>query len=268
MAKPKVLIVTGYGFNCEKETEYVFRLADGEPEQVHLNDLLLGEKSLDSYHIMAFIGGFCYGDHIAAGRVVANKFKFNLARPLQKYISDGKLIIGICNGFQVLTKLGVLPGFDSDYRTQKTTLAMNDSGHYEDRWVHLAVNKKSNCVFTKGIDMMYLPVRHGEGKFCTESEEVTVSLFKNNQVVLQYINPEDGLPTLEYPYNPNGSLEAITGMCDPTGRIFGMMPHPEAFSSPYNHPNWVRLRIDKKIPEEGQGVRIFKNAVNFINEAF
>ncbi|RKY88202.1 phosphoribosylformylglycinamidine synthase subunit PurQ [candidate division KSB1 bacterium] len=268
MVKPKVLIITGYGFNCEKETEFAFRLAGGEPEQVHLNDLLLGEKSMDEYHIMAFVGGFSFGDHISAGKVVANKFKYNLEKSLQKFISDGKLIIGICNGFQVMTKLGILPGLNGDYRNQKVTLTMNDSGHYEDRWVHLTVNKKSNCVFTRGIDMMYLPVRHGEGKFYTEDEDVILSLFRNNQVVLQFIDPRDGLPTSEYPYNPNGSIEAITGICDPTGRIFGLMPHPEAYWSPFNHPNWVRLKIDNKLPEEGQGIKIFRNAVNFVKETF
>jgi len=267
MLKPKVLIITGYGFNCEKETEYTFQLAGADSEPVHLNDLLLGEKTLDTYHILAFIGGFCYGDHISAGKVVANKFKFNLAEPLQKFIADGKLIVGICNGFQVLSKLGVLPGFNEDYRTQQVTIAMNDSGHYEDRWVHLSINKHSPCIFTKGIEKLYLPVRHGEGKFSVLNEEIMLSLFRNNQVVIQFIRPDDGLPTMDYPYNPNGSANAVTGICDPTGRIFGMMPHPEAFWSPYNHPNWIRMKLDNDLPQEGQGVQIFRNAVEYLREA-
>jgi len=262
MAEPKALVITGFGLNCEEETAYAFELAGAQPDQIHLNDILHKEKTILDYQILSFIGGFSFGDHISAGIVQAVKFKYALQEDLQKFIEKDTLVIGICNGFQTMVKLGMLPGFDRDYRTQKVTLTINNSGNFGDRWVNLKLNPYSNSVFTRGIENLFLPVRHGEGKFFTQDPSVIDRLAKNNQVVAQYTNSE-GAPTQKYPQNPNGSLEAIAAITDPTGKILGMMPHPEAYLSPYNHPTWTRLKIDGKLPKEGEGIQIFRNAVNY-----
>ena len=170
------------------------------------------------------------------------------------------MIIGICNGFQLLVKLGLLPGFGGNYDQRLTSLTYNDSGRFEDRWVKLKINTNSPCVFTKGLETLYLPVRHGEGKFVTKDEEVLERLKQNQQIVCQYVDPKTGTPTQVYPYNPNGSLEAIAGICDETGRIFGLMPHPEAYNHFTNHPRWRRGE------EDLLGLVIFKNAVAYIRE--
>ncbi|MCZ7400347.1 MAG: phosphoribosylformylglycinamidine synthase subunit PurQ, partial [Candidatus Methanoperedens sp.] len=162
---PKALILTGYGINCDMETQHAFKLAGAEAERVHLTDLINGARKLSEFHILAFPGGFSFGDDIASGKVLANMIKYNLGGQVREFIDAGKLIIGICNGFQAMVKMGLLPAFDGDYSMQDVTLTFNDSGRFEDRWVHLKTNKNSKCVFTKGIDGMYLPVRHGEGKF-------------------------------------------------------------------------------------------------------
>jgi phosphoribosylformylglycinamidine synthase len=264
--KPKVLVPIGDGLNCEEETAYVYKLLGAEVDKIHINDLRERPEMVDDYHVIDFIGGFSDGDHIAGAKIHANRLRYSLEKELYQFIQDGKLLIGICNGFQALVKAGILPGFDNDYRTQRMTLTYNNSGKFEDRWVHLSVNGNSNCVWTKGIERLYLPVRHGEGKVRVENQSVLEKMKKNNQIVLFYINPEDGKPTMEYPYNPNGSDEAIAGICDSTGRVFGMMPHREAFWSPYNHPNWTRLKIDGKLPKEGIGVQVSRNAIEYVQE--
>lgn len=255
--RPRALILYGYGINCDYETLYGFELAGAKAERVHINQLISGERNLKDYQILALPGGFSFGDDIAAGKVLAIKFKYNLEEPLQRFISDCKLIIGICNGFQAMVKLGILPGFDGDYRSQLTTLTFNDSGKFEDRWVYLKA-LDSNCVFTKGIERLYLPVRHGEGKFIPKDDDVLTKLYRNKQVVLKYTD-EKGNENPGYPWNPNGSIDDIAGICDESGRIFGMMPHPEAYLFRTNHPRWTR----EEVPEEGLGVQIFRNAVKF-----
>jgi len=259
----KALIITGFGLNCEAETSHAFKLAGAGAEQVHLNDLLDGRRALDEFHILAFIGGFSFGDHIAAGRVFAGRLRYRLDGPLQQFIADGKLIIGICNGFQTMAKLGILPGLDGDYRRQTVTLAHNDRGVFHDAWVHLGINPDSPCVFTRELETIHLPVRHGEGKFATLDGGVLKQLEDGNLVAARYIDPATGQPTEEYPHNPNGAEAAIAAICDPTGRIFGIMPHPEAYLSPYNHPHWFRERMKGQLPEHGQGLALFRNAVEF-----
>lgn len=259
--KPKALVITGYGINCDYETQHALNLVDADAKRIHINDIIDGIEKLEDYHIIAFPGGFSFGDDITSGKVLANKIKFNIFDDLQKFIDDGKLIIGICNGFQSMVKLGILPAFERNYNRQTTTLTFNDSGRFEDRWVYLKVNQKSRCIFTKNIDSLYLPVRHGEGKFVTR-EVFLQKLNKNNQIALWYVDEKGNL--VGYPSNPNGSLENIAGICDETGRIFGLMPHPEAYLYKTNHPRWTR----EKLPEEGMGVKIFRNAVEFINENF
>ena len=265
MTKVRALVITGFGFNCEAETAYALQQAGAVAEKVHLNDLLDGTRRLDEFHILAFVGGFSFGDHVGAGTVCANRLRHRLSGRggIDDFIRSGRLMIGICNGFQVMVKLGVLPGFDGDYRTRKVTLASNDSGVFRDAWVYLRANPKSPCVFTKGIEEMYLPVRHGEGKFIADSDATRRRLFENHQVALQYIDPIAHEPTQEFPSNPNGAEDAIAGVCDPTGRIFGVMPHPEAYFSPYNHPRWMRQKIEGKLPKEGLGAAVFRNAVRF-----
>jgi len=257
--KPRVLVLTGYGINCDCETEYAFNLPEvgAEACRVHVNDLIESNDSLENYQILAFPGGFSFGDDIASGKVLAVKFEYNLGDALRKFIDDGKLIIGICNGFQALTKLKVLPGIHHN-GAQETTLTFNDSGRFENRWVQLRKNPDTACVFTEGVEQIYLPVRHGEGKFIPRDDTVRQALWDNRQVVFQY-SSADGDTACGYPQNPNGSVDNIAGICDPTGRILGMMPHPEAYLFRGNHPRWTR----PDTPKEGMGAAIFRNAVNF-----
>lgn len=259
--KPKALVLTGYGINCDYETQHAFNLVGADAKRVHVNDIIDKMENLEDYQILAFPGGFSFGDDISSGKVLANKLKFNIFDDLQKFIGDGKVIIGICNGFQSMVKLGILPAFERNYKKQVTTLTFNDSGRFEDRWVYLKINPKSRCIFTKNIDMLYLPVRHGEGKFVAK-EIFLQKLNKNNQVALWYVDERGDLSN--YPWNPNGSLENIAGICDETGRIFGLMPHPEAYLYKTNNPRWTR----EKLSEEGMGVKVFRNAVDFIKENF
>jgi len=228
MIIPKVIIPVGYGLNCEDETAYAFEIAGAKVIRIFLKDLVEKQNVLEDYQILAMIGGFSFGDHIAAGKVLANISKFRLREKIQKFIEDGKLIFGECNGFQTLVKAGILSGFDGDYKTRRVTLTYNDSGVFEDRWVRLGVNSKSKCVFTKGLKELYLHVRHGEGRFVVADGSDLQKLQEGDQIVMQYID-ERVLPTMGYPQNPNGSIDAIAGICDPTGRIFGKMPHATAY---------------------------------------
>ncbi len=267
----RAMVLWGNGINCEVETAHACRLGGAEEvELVHFADLLGGEKSLDDYHLLCLPGGFLDGDDLGAAKAAANRFRYarvsstgeSLRTQLDRFISQGKLVLGICNGFQLMVKLGLLPALDGTYDTQTVTLTFNDSGRFEDRWVYLGVEAESPCVFTKGLRQLYLPVRHGEGKFFCRDPRLLGRLSLNSQVVLRYLHPSTGRPTQEYPWNPNGSLEAVAGICDPTGRLLGLMPHPEAYHHRTNHPRWTR----EELPEEGQGVALFRNAVSFIRE--
>lgn len=258
--------MTGYGINCDYETQYAFNMprVGGRAERVHVNDLIDGTavgKSLGDYDILAIPGGFAHGDDIAAGKVLANKLLNHLGEQLLRFIKDGKLIIGICNGFQVLVKMGLLPAVGGRYDEQQVTLTYNDSNKFEDRWVYLSANPESRCIFTRGLDRIYLPVRHGEGKLVARDPETLRELHARGHVALQYVDEEGNLSG--YPGNPNGSQDNIAGLCDPTGRIFGLMPHPEVYVYPTNHPRWTR----EKVPAEGMGVAVFRNAVRFIRES-
>ena len=260
----KVLVITGFGLNCEKETAVAFNNCGATAEKVHLNDLISGERKLSEIHILAFIGGFSFGDHIGSGTVFANRVKFKLRDQLENFISDGKLVIGICNGFQTLSRLGMVPALNGKYFTQQIALAHNDSGLFRDDWCYLKANPASPCVFTRGLDMVRLPLRHGEGKFVAD-EATLEAIEASNLVAVRYANA-DGTIATEFPANPNGSLNSIAGICDKSGRIFGLMPHPEAFLSPYNSPSWTMDKINGTLPEEGDGVQFFRNAVDFAAE--
>jgi len=273
--KPRVLVITGDGLNCEQETARAFVLAGGEPELVHISDMLRGERRLGEFQILALIGGFSNGDHLGAGTVQASRFRHRLRRDLEAFVRAGGPVIGICNGFQTLVKMGLLPGVARDSGgglhpvlwERNATIMANDSGRFEDRWVHLAVEPASPCVWTAGLRALFLPVRHGEGKFFAPDRELLEHLSASGQVVLRYCDPE-GAPTQEYPWNPNGSLGAIAGVCDPAGTVLGLMPHPEAYLSPYNHPAWTReTALGRVLPAEGQGVALFRNAVRYVRES-
>jgi phosphoribosylformylglycinamidine synthase I len=263
MSNPKVLVLRTAGTNCDQETAFAFKESGAVTELVHINSLLEGKTDLKNYHILAVPGGFTYGDDIESGRILANELRFKLAQPLQKFVQDGKLIIGICNGFQILTKAGILPGplKDNDKgNIQKTTLTNNDSGKFEDRWIHLKVSQ--NSVWTKGVkEVVYLPVAHAEGKFIPIDEQVLNSLKDNGQIALRYVSPQGQHP--KYPENPNGSVENIAGITDKTGRILGLMPHPERHFLFAQHPSWTRL---KKNGEYGDGAKIFQNGVDYVKK--
>ena len=257
--KPKALILRTAGTNCDYETQYAFETAGAEAERVHVNAFISGQRSLDEFQILVLPGGFSYGDDIAAGSLLANEIKHKLRDALLAFVEAGKLVIGICNGFQVLVKTGLLPGGSS--LQQQTTLYLNDSAKFECRWVYLQP-EETPCVFTQGLSqVIYLPVAHAEGKF-TAPKPVLDDIEEQKQVVFRYVN-KDGTKA-DYPANPNGSDNAIAGICDPTGRVFGMMPHPERHLLRTHHPRWTR----EKLPEEGDGLRVFQNAVSHVRENF
>jgi len=276
MTVVRALILTGYGLNCDYETDYSLKKAGAESKRIHINELIEGEQSapgniLSRFHILVFGGGFSWADDHGAGVVMASKLKFNIGDQIYKFIKEGKLVIGICNGFQSLVNLGLLPGFDHNYKERRVALTANSSGNFIDSWVTLKINIRSPCVFTRDISHLDLPVRHGEGNFFATAPDID-RLFKDNQVVMQYAGeygePADG----KWPLNPNGSLKDIAGICDSTGRIFGLMPHPEAFHDITNHPDWTRkkeflLREGKGIESyEGDGIKIFRNGVEHIRK--
>jgi len=235
------------------ETAFAFQQAGAEVVSVHVNQLIRREQSLSSYQIMVIPGGFSYGDDIAAGKVLANELKLKLGEDITGFIESGGLILGVCNGFQVMVKAGILPE-PTDDDSQQITLATNDSGKFECRWVHLGVNQDSPCVFTRGIDSMYLPVAHGEGKFVADAD-----VLPGLNVALYYTD-EHGSREAGYPDNPNGSVENIAGICDASGRIFALMPHPERHIRGTQHPQWTRLGAR----EYGDGFKVFTNAVSWV----
>ena len=267
----KSIVITGNGTNCEMEMAHACRLAGSDVvDIVHISMLLYGEKSLDDYHFLNLPGGFLDGDDLGSAKAGANRIlhakikgkKENLFDQFARFIGRGKLILGVCNGFQLLVKLGMLPGFDGDYRNQTTTLTFNDSGRFEDRWVNLRVNPDSRCIFTRKVTGIYLPVRHGEGKFVTKDKDVLERLHRDHQVVVEYSHEDFRDAVMDYPANPNGAIDGIAGIGNETGRIFGLMPHPEAYLHRTNHPRGTR----EQLPEEGMGLAIFKNAIDFIRK--
>jgi phosphoribosylformylglycinamidine synthase subunit PurQ / glutaminase len=266
--KVKAIVLTGNGTNCEMEMAHACKLAGADAvDIVHVSDLLYGEKRLTDYSFLNLPGGFLDGDDLGSAKAGANRFlhaeiyghEEMLIDDLLKFIDAGKLILGACNGFQLMVKLGLLPALDGNFMRQSTTLTFNDSGRFEDRWVYLKANSQSPCVFTRGVDMIYLPVRHGEGKFVPESNVILRQIEERNLNVFRYCDV-NGIPAMQYPLNPNGSINAIAGICNETGRLFGLMPHPEAYLHRTNHPRWTR----EELPEDGQGLAIFQNAVKFI----
>ena len=270
MNKAKALVLTGYGLNCTVETAHACELAGMLPTRVHINALIDGSIRLDDFQLMVLIGGFSWGDDHGGGVIQAVRMKTHIGDQMQSFIERGNLVFGICNGFQVLTNMGLLPGFDSDYSKRLVAVTYNDCGNFRDQWVRLRINDRSPCVFTKGIKVIDLPVRHGEGKFYAQTDVID-RLESTQQVVMQYATDDGRAAAGQFPDNPNGSILDIAGICDPTGRIFGLMPHPEAYNHPANHPDWFRVRErdrrqqEPKAPIGLTGIRMFENAADYLN---
>ncbi len=278
MKQVRAIVLTGYGLNCDYETDFSLKLAGAESHRVHINELVMSRKAgpglrLEDYHILVFGGGFSWADDHGAGVLMAAKLKRHLGEQIERFIGDEKLILGICNGFQCLVNLGLVPAFDGKHHDRSVAITCNTSGNFIDTWVNLIVNRESPCVFTRGISSIEFPVRHGEGRFYA-TDDIIEELFRNNQAALQYADEKGDEARGKWPLNPNGSLKDIAGVCDPTGRIFGLMPHPEAYNHFTNHPDWTRKREELRrkgrqpISEEGEGVKIFRNAVEYVRNTF
>jgi phosphoribosylformylglycinamidine synthase len=257
MRPPATLILRTAGTNCDLETAAAFKMAGASPALVHVNELLSGKIRLFDYAILAIPGGFSYGDDISAGRVLANELRRHF-KELRSFVRSGRPVIGICNGFQVLVKGGVLPQTPSG--EQVASLSFNDSNRFEARWVRLRINLQSQSLFTRGLpEIIELPVAHGEGKFVVKSPKILEMLKKSRSILMQYVNEEGKFAG--YPYNPNGSLFNIAAITNPEGNCLGIMPHPERFLTRYHHPNWTRQTFCK----EGIGLELFRNAVKYVN---
>jgi phosphoribosylformylglycinamidine synthase len=260
MKKVKVLILRTAGTNCDYEMQAAFELCGALAERVHINSLIENKDKIFEYDILAFPGGFSYGDDIASGKVLANEIKNKLGDKIKKFSLSYRPVIGICNGFQVLVKMGLLP--NPKLFEQISTLSYNDSDKFECRWVYLKTEKKvkneSKGIWTKYLpDVITLPVAHGEGKFIPVNFKLLEGLNKNNQIVFRYSTKNDTIP--EYPLDPNGSVEQIAGICNTKGNVFGLMPHPERYIFALQHP--AREGFDGGY---GWGKIIFQNAVDFV----
>jgi phosphoribosylformylglycinamidine synthase len=259
MPTPRVLILRAPGTNCDGETAHAFELAGGKVDLVHINQLLERPSLASDYQILCLPGGFSYGDDIAAGRILGNQIRHHLQQTLVDFQAAGKLILGICNGFQILMRSGILLAEDDD--GELATLTWNASGKFEDRWVKLGVDGERS-VFLQGIDTMYLPVAHAEGKFVTRDTAVLDQLTSNGQLALRYSALQPGSNGhVPYPDNPNGSQGHVAGLCDETGRVLGLMPHPERHVDPTQHPRWTR----EGLQQQGDGLLVFQNAVGYFD---
>lgn len=258
--KPQALILRAAGVNCDAETAHAFELAGATSVPVHLKALIESPRRLRDFQILAIPGGFSYGDDIAAGKILANQLAHHLREPLAEFIAAGKPIIGICNGFQVLVKTDLLPGNLAGRGGQLCTLTNNDCGRFVDRWIHLA-SRSSKCIWTAGLEPTELPVAHGEGKFVPADDDVRRQLWENDQVALVYVRSDGSPANSQFPDNPNGSVDDIAGVCDATGLVFGLMPHPERHVSPLQHPAWTSRRDQGSSSGNARGLVIFANAV-------
>jgi phosphoribosylformylglycinamidine synthase I len=263
MSQTRALILRAPGTNCDQETAFAFQQAGGQAQVVHINRLLERPELADEYQVLCLPGGFSYGDDIAAGRIAAGQIRHHLLEMFARFRDAGKLVLGICNGFQILLKSGILLP-DGPNHVVPATLTWNDSGHFEDRWIHLQVDR-DDCVFLRGIQTLYLPIAHAEGKFVARDQDVLRALSAHGQLALRYADPTDSnlalSDDLPFPLNPNGSQANVAGVCDTTGRVFGLMPHPERFVHHTQHPHWTR-RSDVRA---GDGLQVFRNAVDFFS---
>lgn len=256
MSNVRALVLRTAGTNCDGETAFALERSGAAVDLAHVNRVADRPRVLLDYQILALPGGFSYGDDVAAGKIFANELRHRVGGVLADFVNAGRLVIGICNGFQVMVKMGLLPGPFTPATPQQVTLSNNDSGKFEDRWIHLKTSSKK-CVFTQGVERVYLPIAHGEGKFLTRDESILKTLDANDQIVFRYVDASQ--KPAGYPHNPNGSQKDIAGICDPTGRVLGLMPHPERHFLPTQHPRWTR----DGLCSEGDGAAIFRNAVNY-----
>lgn len=254
MPEPRVCVLRAAGTNCDGETVHACERAGARAQRLHVNRLIEKPELLEQFQVLIIPGGFTYGDDISAGKVLAVQLANALAEAMNKFITSDKLVMGICNGFQVLVKMGLLPAGVGG--AQEVTLTANDSNRFEDRWTTLRADS-SRSVFIRAGQVLYLPVAHGEGKFVPRDPEVLKRLQLAGQILFRYMAPGGGIP--EYPDNPNGSVDDVAGICDPSGRILGMMPHPERHVEPWHHPHWTR----KGLAAEGDGLQVFRNAVRY-----
>lgn len=276
MKKPEALILTGFGINCDYETTEACEWVGFKAHRTHLNDVIENYRSLARYKLVVFPGGFSFGDDLGSGVAFSSKIRFSLLKDgrrlyhsFMEYVEEEGLILGICNGFQILVRLGLIPAVHGRYGEQQVTLAPNRAGYFINRWVRLKVEGGSPNIFTRGLHWLRLPVRHGEGRLVSMNNGFLNEIEKNNHVSLRYCDDHDQ-QTQSFPYNPNGSQNAIAGICDPTGRIFGLMPHPEAAMNLYQYPDWTRskqqaLRQGKELDPEGDGYALFKNAFDYVS---
>lgn len=262
MKEVKALVLRAAGINCDYETQHALELAGAQAERMHINKIIQNPEVLDSCQILVFPGGFSYGDDVAAGKILANQIVHHLGDVVRRFVDDGKLVLGICNGFQVLVKTGILPGFaESVDEGQPVSITNNDSAKFDDRWVYLEPGT-DKCVFINKGQRIYLPMAHGEGKFVTRTPEILEKIKNEGHVAFRYVD-KDG-QTGPFPANPNGSMDSIAGLTDSTGRVLGLMPHPERFVRRTQHPQWTRLAEGL----ESDGMTIFNNAVAYVKENF
>lgn len=267
MVQPEVLLLTGYGINCEEETAYAFQACGAKPKIVHVNDLIAAPKQLADYQIFVVPGGFSYGDDTGSGNALANKMRHTLWSELMEFVNSDRLVLGICNGFQVLVNLGLLPGgADNSFGERRVALIANSSARYECRWVNLAT-AASNSIFLRNVETLFLPVAHGEGRFFATPETLS-ELQENRQIALRYVDSEHKPAAGVFPVNPNGSLDDVAGICAAGGRIFGLMPHPERAFRLNHLPSWpedIALDPDLDWQKAGPGRTIFANAVDYFS---
>lgn len=267
MATPRVLVVTGYGINCDEETAFAFRAAGADADIVHVNDLIADRAMMGGYQVFSFPGGFSYGDDTGSGKALANRIKNNLIDEVRRFAERDTLILGICNGFQVMVNLGLVPALAGVAERVEAALEHNRSFRYQCRWVDCVVEKKSPSVFMRGIDRLHIPVAHGEGNFFAHGD-VLRQIEEDGLVVMRYARPDGSPAGGEFPYNPNGAMNDIAAVCDRTGRIMGMMPHPERGMFFTQRDDWTlareRLaREGREMPEQSDGFTVFKNAVEY-----
>ena len=263
MENVKAIVMRAAGVNCDLETQFALEKAGATAERVHINRVIENPACLDEYQILVLPGGFSYGDDVAAGKILANQIVHHLADALNKFVADGKLLLGICNGFQILVKTGILPGFEgqtgANLIDQPVSITNNDSGKFEDRWIHLEPSSEK-CVFINQGQRIYLPIAHGEGKVVTQNAAILEKLKTEGHVAFRYVDADGEFG--EFPVNPNGSTDSIAGLTDCTGRVLGLMPHPERYVQHTQHPHWGRL----KDRSEADGMTIFNNAVNYVRK--
>jgi phosphoribosylformylglycinamidine synthase I len=265
----RVIVLAGYGLNCEDETAAGFRMLGARAEIVHVGDLVeAGARAFANANIVVFPGGFSFGDHIASGRVLANRIRSRLGDPLAKFVDDGGLVLGICNGFQTIVKLGLVPAIGrtrgASLADQRASVVHNDRLGYRNAWVRLAIDPQSPCVFTRGStgEVLEVPSRHGEGKLLV-ADEIADAVRAGALVPVRYVDAH-GRTAEAWPDNPNGSPGAAAGLCDATGRVFGLMPHPEAYIYPEHHPDWIAQRDADALPRFGFGLGILANGVRAV----